>query len=110
VHSALVRATRRAVLTTVLIGGLTGCSVWDAGDRGTAYTISNHCNEDLMIAPVDGGNAIALPARTKRVVRTFDQEPDQPLVVSRPDGTDAVRFVPGMSVIAIEDDVCPSDH
>jgi hypothetical protein len=96
-------------VTILLIGALSGCSVWDEGDRGTAYTISNHCNEDLLIAPINGGAAIALPARTTRVVRTVDQEPDQPFVVSRPDGTDAKQFVPGMSVIAIEDDVCPSD-
>lgn len=96
-------------MTILLIGAVSGCSVWDASDRGTAYTISNHCNDDLTIAPINGGAAIALPARTTRVVRTVDQEPDQPFVVSRPDGTDAMRFVPGMSVIAIEDDVCPSD-
>lgn len=97
-------------MTTVLIGVLSGCSVWDAGDRGTAYTITNHCNEDLLIAPISGGDAISLPARATRIVRTVDQEPNQPFVVSRPDGTDAVQFVPGMSQVAIEDDVCPSDH
>jgi hypothetical protein len=102
-------APRRAIVTILLIGALSGCSVWDEGDRGTAYTISNHCNEDLVIAPIDGGTAIPLPARATRVVRTVDQEPTQTFVVSRPDGSNAVQFEPGMSVIAIEDDICPSD-
>jgi hypothetical protein len=82
--------------------------VWD--DRGTAYTFSNQCNEDLIVVAASGGEPIPLPARATRTLEMRDQEPRQTFVVSRADGTAAVQLVSGTSQIAIEDDNCPSDH
>jgi hypothetical protein len=84
--------------------------MWSNNDRAAAYTFSNHCNEDLIVVPASGGEAIPLPASATRTLETVDQDPRQAFVVSRPDGSDATQVVPGMPVFAIEDDICPSDH
>ena len=84
--------------------------MWDNADRAAAYTFSNRCDEDLIVTPANGGEAVPLPARATRAVPSVDQDPRQAFVVSRPDGSNARQVVPGMSVFAIEEDTCPSDH
>ena len=104
-----MRAPRFTIGTTCLVVVLSGCSPWSSTDRSTNYTVSNHCNEDLIVTPL-GGTAITLPASATILVRTNDQDPSTTFVISRPDGTKAVRVQPGMSTVAIENDDCPSNR
>ena len=93
-----------------IVGVLAGCSMWEDNDGGTAYTFQNRCNVDLIVTPDGTGEGIPLPALSTRTLQTIDQDPRQAFVVSLPDGTDPTQIVPGMSVFAIEDEICPSDQ
>jgi hypothetical protein len=100
----------RAALTAAALVLIAGCSQWESGTHGVTYTFTNHCGEDLVVEALGSGATITVPAGELASLRTFAQEPDEAFVVTRTDGGDGVQVAPGTSTVAIEGDICPSDH